>query len=357
MKNPDEWMADIKRKAERRLEERRRRRSLVLRCGASAAAVAVVGVSSVAYFTFLKSHPAPVAAASSGTTSLKENSSRPEAVFGQSAVSAAPAAVSKTAVSSGDVSSVSSSKKSASASAAVSQSTGKSSPTNVSPTPAIHGGTTAIAGIADIAPNITYNQIHYNIAGNIIGDDPAKFVGLALGRINGYFVHKGPGTVPLETCKLYSVTGFSPHLVICADTSVGWEFFENDQCEALSGTELYGRTGLNLLNQYKSVSYYLIGKNSSSVTQPQPHKPLNLSKSDLENLFNYLIVQPVAPDLYRDECNFMYRLEIKLNNGTTASVNLWEYSNHLSHDSFIEFYGRWTQLSSSLRQKLMDSCT
>lgn len=317
MKNSNQWIADIKQKVNSRYARQKKRRVIFLRSVSLTAAFILVITGVIVYTKLTQSN--------SGIIAKNDNSSTSDSMPTQQDSQAASST-------SGSV----------------------QSGNNVN-----EGGTTA--GLADIVPNITYNQSHYNMSGNIIGDDSGKFVGDCLGSINGYFVHKGPGTMPLETDKLYSVTGFSSNFVICADTSAGWEFFINEkydyQNDNITSAELYGKTGLNLLDQYVSVSYYLNGINSASVTEPQPHKPLNLPESDLKNLFNYLITQSFAPIAYRGECNFTYRIEIKLNNGTTVSVNLWEYSNQYSKDSFIEFNGCFTRLNSQLKQIMADACT
>lgn len=317
MKNSTQWIEDIKQKVNSRYARRKKRRVIFLRSVSLTAAFILVITGVIVYPKLTQSNSDIIAqnhnSSMSGSMPTQQNSQDGSSTSGS--------------IQSGN---------------------------NVN-----GGGTTA--GLADIAPNIIYNQSHYNMSGNIIGDDAGKFVGDYLGSINGYFVHKGPGTMPLETDKLYSVTGFNSSFAICADTSAGWEFFINekygDPNDNVTSDELYGKTGLNLLNQYVSVSYYINGTNFASVTELQPHKPLKLPESDLKDLLNYLITQSFASNAYRGECNFMYRIEFKLNNGTTISVNLWEYSNQYSKDSFIEFNGCFTRLNSQLKQIMADACT
>lgn len=314
MKNSDEWIAEIKEKVSLRYAKRKKRRVIFLRSVSFTAALILVIAGVIVYPKLIQRHPDMLA--------QSKNPSEPNST---------PANQSPQAAS--------------------------SVPENGN---SVNRGEKT-AGLADIVPNITYNQSHYDMSGNIMGDDPGKFIGDYIQSINGYFVHKGPGATPLETDKLYNVAGFSSSFVICADTSAGWEFFINDkygnQNEKVTGAELYGETGLNLLNQYVSASYYLNSKHSASVTELQRRKLLNLPASDHKELFNYLATQPFAPIAYRGECNLTYRIGIKLNNGTTVSVNLWEYSNQYSTDSFIEFNGCFTQLNSQLKQIMADACT
>ncbi len=199
-------------------------------------------------------------------------------------------------------------------------------------------------GLADVYPNITYNRIHYNISFNVHGDKSNKFVGDYLGTITDYFVHKGPGTAPLETDKLYRVVGLNPNFVVCAKTSNGWELFQKDHCD--SGTELYGDVGLNLLNQYESVSYYLDRVNSN-ILENQPHKPLKLSKSDLEEFIHFLCNQPFTEPLPSPST---YTIQFKLKNGTTATLFYDEDT------GIIECGDCFTKLSDSLKQKLDSAC-
>lgn len=343
MKNSNEWIADIKEKVKSRYARQRKTRILFMQTGSLAAVMILVVAAVILYPQLTQSSPDIVAQNAHSSSYTGSTASKPES-------------------GSANTQSQVTSRHSNPASRADSNSPPVSSASGSAPAgqSGVYGGG-GTAGLADIFPNITYNQIHYNMTGNVIGDDPSKFVGASLGSINGYFVHKGPGTRPLETDKIYSVTGFDPNFVICADTSVGWEFFVNDRYGDPNGpvtsAELYGKKGLNLLNQYVSVSYYLDGVNSASIPQPQTPKPLNLSKSDLEDLFHYLTAQPFAPIAYRGECNFMYRIEIKLSNGTTAAVELWEYSNQYSNDSFIEFAGTEIKLNSQLKQKLDGACS
>lgn len=203
-------------------------------------------------------------------------------------------------------------------------------------------------GLADIYPNITYNQIHYNISFNVHGDNPNEFVGDYLGTITDYFVHKGPGTAPLETDKLYGVVGLSPNFVICAKTSKGWELFQKDHCN--TGAELYGAAGLNLLNQYESVTYHLDDVDSNPVYN-QPHKPLKLSKSDLEEFIHFLCTQPFMEPLSGPD-ELLYSIEFKLKNGTTATFNFMDNKD----TGFIECGSCYTKLNDSLKQKLDSAC-
>jgi hypothetical protein len=188
---------------------------------------------------------------------------------------------------------------------------------------------------ADVQPNITFNHSHYFISSTISGEEPDKFVGDYLGCVSDYFVYKEPGTQPLESDNLYSVKGFSPNFIICAKTSKGWELFEGSSFK--NGVQLYGDTGLNLRNQYVSTTFSRVDANFG-----QPDKPLKLSESDLQELFNCMYTQPFVeqePGLYKN----IYRLKMKLKNGTTVTMRIWEHENI----NYIEFYGHSTKLNDS----------